>query len=179
VNPAAGSRAEWNAHRETAFRAARRILGGDEDALDVAQEAIFELARRGGEVSAAGTRAWLVRVATNRAIDRLRRRDPLGGAERLDADSAPAPAARDAVEDAELRRRVRGALATLAPRQAEVIVLRIFEEMSFTDLAGTLGISEGAAKVHFRRALEHLRDRLGLLSPDDANHPTDSTRSPR
>lgn len=179
MTPDDGFRVDWETHREAVFRAARRVLGSDEDALDIAQETSLEFARQRAGISPAGTRAWLVRVATNRAIDRLRRRDPISGSRRVDEDLAAPAARRDELEADEFRGRIRSALATLAPRQAEVVVLRIYEEMTFADLSCELGISEGAAKMHFRRAIDHLRERLGALAPGADRLPTDAPRSPR
>src|SRR5262245_42266790 len=72
--------ADWtaivNAHGERVFRIALRIVGSIHDAEDVAQQVFLEAVRlqAGGAV-----RSWpavLVRLATRRAIDRLRRRRP-------------------------------------------------------------------------------------------------------
>jgi RNA polymerase sigma-70 factor (ECF subfamily) len=158
-------------HRASVFRAARRVLGHDEDALDVTQETLLELARHQDAISGAGMRAWLVRVATHRAIDRLRRRGPIQAAAPLER-AAPAGFARpDALEGEELRERVRRALTTLPARQAEIVALRFFEEMRFTEAAEAMGISEGAAKVHFRRAIERLRELLAPLRPVPTSEP--------
>jgi RNA polymerase sigma-70 factor (ECF subfamily) len=62
---------------------------------------------------------------------------------------------------AELRERVRAALADLGERDREVLVLRYLEQLSTRDVAAVLGISEGAVKVRHLRALERLRRLLG------------------
>jgi RNA polymerase sigma-70 factor (ECF subfamily) len=56
---------------------------------------------------------------------------------------------------------VRAALARLRERDREVLVLRHLEQLSIREIAGVLGISEGAVKVRHVRALERLRDLLG------------------
>jgi RNA polymerase sigma-70 factor, ECF subfamily len=60
----------------------------------------------------------------------------------------------------ELRARVREALAALAERDREVLVLRHLEGLSVAQTAEVMGVSEGAVKVRHLRALERIR---GLL----------------
>jgi RNA polymerase sigma-70 factor (ECF subfamily) len=61
----------------------------------------------------------------------------------------------------ELRARVQAALAQLAERDREVLVLRHLEQLSTRETAAVLGISEGAVKVRHFRAVERLRGLLG------------------
>jgi RNA polymerase sigma-70 factor (ECF subfamily) len=61
----------------------------------------------------------------------------------------------------ELRRRVQEALAQLAERDREVLMLRYLEQLSTREMAAVLGITEGAVKVRHLRALERLRGLLG------------------
>src|SRR5262249_17352531 len=63
----------------------------------------------------------------------------------------------------ELRHRVQGALAQLAERDREVLVMRYLEQLSTREIAVVLGIAEGAVKTRHLRALQRLR---GLLSND-------------
>jgi RNA polymerase sigma-70 factor (ECF subfamily) len=78
-------------------------------------------------------------------------------ADRL-AISGSSPSAR--LIAAELRDRVRAALAALEPHDREVLVLRYLEQLSTKEIAAVLGISEAAVKTRHRRALERLRRRL-------------------
>jgi len=52
---------------------------------------------------------------------------------------------------------VRGAVLTLPRRQREVLTLRVDGELSFTEIAETLGITDNAARVSFHYALQKLR----------------------
>ncbi len=78
-------------------------------------------------------------------------------AERL-ATSATSPT--QAAIRAELRQRIRHALAALPDRDREVLILRHLEELSVAQSAEVLGISEGAVKVRHLRALARIRDLL-------------------
>ncbi len=61
----------------------------------------------------------------------------------------------------ELQERVRTAFEDLSEHDREVLVLRHLEQLSTKDIAGVLGISEGAVKVRHLRALTRLRKLLG------------------
>lgn len=56
----------------------------------------------------------------------------------------------------EMRDRVRKAIATLPPRDHEVIVLRHLESLSFKEICAVLGQSEDAVYSRYRRAIQHL-----------------------
>ncbi len=145
-------------HKDRAYAAAYRILANRDEALDVLQESLLALYQRLGAVDDEWAGPWLVRVASNRAIDRWRksRRESI-------APVLPLRAAESPVDD-ELRSQVLAALDRLSPKQREVVLLRIFEELRFSAIAANLNISEGAVKTHFRRGLAALRD---ILSPLD------------
>jgi len=74
-------------------------------------------------------------------------------------DHASSPSKRLARSEA--RARVRAALQQLPERDRELLVLRHLEQLTSREIAGVLGISEGAVKVRHVRALERLRDLLG------------------
>jgi RNA polymerase sigma-70 factor (ECF subfamily) len=62
----------------------------------------------------------------------------------------------------EMRGRVRAALAQLPEDYREVLVLRYLEQLSVSDIAAVLGISQGAVKMRRTRALERLCGLLGI-----------------
>jgi RNA polymerase sigma-70 factor (ECF subfamily) len=140
------------------FATAWRVLGHAADAEDVVQEVFLQAHRlRQGIV----VRAWpalLRRLATCRALDRLRRRRahlPLDGLDLPGGADAP-----DAVaEGHELADRLRQALAHLAPRESSVFCMRYFDDLSNEQIAEALGLSAGAVAV----ALHKARARLGAL----------------
>ncbi len=137
------------------YRAAFRLLGDREDAFDVAQEACARLYREwerlAGSVNPAG---WVVRAATNLAIDRWRRRRT---ASRLHLVPAP-PADPKLAERVDLHR----ALDALPTRQREVVLLRYIADLSQDDVAALLGCSPGSVKTHGSRGLAALRAALDI-----------------
>src|SRR5262245_35197612 len=72
------------------------------------------------------------------------------------ADRLMASPSRPMVRD-ELRRRVQDALARLAERDREILVMRHLEEMSAAEIGSILGISAGAGRVRLLRSLARLR----------------------
>jgi RNA polymerase sigma-70 factor (ECF subfamily) len=103
-------------------------------------------------------RAWLFGIARNAALDELRRRrrnatlvvDP----EDVSEDALTA----DGDEDEVLRRAaVREALASLAPRERELIALKFHAGLTNAELASVLGVSESNAGTLLHRAVQKLR----------------------
>ena len=135
-----------------AERLAFRILGNQAAAEDAASEALARTFAHWKKVGSMPYRdGWVLRVATNVAIDHWRRRSPELQLEDT-ADVADAAVTRVALADA---------LAHLPRRQQTVICLRHFEGMTDTEIAAALGLSLGTVKTHARRATEALRRRLG------------------
>ncbi|MEM7166137.1 MAG: sigma-70 family RNA polymerase sigma factor [Planctomycetota bacterium] len=150
---------QWiESHKVDGYRAAFRVVGNHEDALDALQEASLRLYERRHAVTPTTVGAWIRRVATNAAIDLVRRRATQRRAltqashRHPEVASAAAPA-----EHAEAHQQVLDSLAALPPRQSEVIALRVYEELSFVEIAAQLGISETTAKTHFRRGITTLQ----------------------
>ncbi|MHC4135476.1 MAG: RNA polymerase sigma factor [Planctomycetota bacterium] len=110
--------------------------------------------------------AWLFRVATNLARDRLRKRQP----ESLHHD--PPAAEPDGCAAAEARdrdARVRHEVERLPPELREVFLLRAHHEFTYGEVAEALDISERTAKERFRSAREILAHRLGPYLREDVS----------
>jgi RNA polymerase sigma-70 factor (ECF subfamily) len=163
INQLSGERESFEAFFQARHRAIFaylwRMTGEEEAANDLCQETFlrawrqFERIRRYDRPE-----AWLLRVATNLALNHLRRRKgPVGGALPLDESMDPAtsdPSWRFAVRDA-----VRGVLAELTPRQRAALVLREAHGLTGDQLAQALGVSTPAAKMLLFRARAAFRDR--------------------
>jgi RNA polymerase sigma-70 factor (ECF subfamily) len=152
----------------TVWRTAYRIVGDRADADECFQEAFlaaWEVARKG---PVKDWRALLTHLAAARAVDRLRRRvrrRPLERVDDWDAVRGPGPPPSKSAEDAELPSRLREALASLPPKQAEAFCLQALEGWSYAEIAGRLGESTDAVGVLLHRARKALRR---LLSPSPA-----------
>jgi len=132
---------------------ASRIVGSA-DAQDMAVEAFARALDRWDRVcDLPHLDAWLLRVTTNVALDRLRHA-------RFGAPPPDAEPGRD--EDAmALKVTMQEALRRLPRRQGEVVTLRFLGQLNEPEVAAALGISLGTVKTHARRGLAALRRRLG------------------
>jgi len=102
-------------------------------------------------------RAWLFAIARNAALDELRQRRRRSSYD-LGENLADERASADALEDAERRATVLDALASLPLRERELVLLKFHGQLSNSELARALGISESNAGTRLHRALTRLRE---------------------
>jgi RNA polymerase sigma-70 factor, ECF subfamily len=141
--------------RDDVYAYALAIVRDPAGAEDVTAQA-FERALRRRRLYAArrGTpRAWLFGIARNAALDELRRR----GRHAELAGELPDRAGEGTEELTALRIDLRRALAQLAPRERELVVLRFHAGLSHAEVARVLGISESNAQTLLHRTIQKLR----------------------
>jgi len=174
-----------NQDGKAVWQTAYRLLGNRADADECFQEAFLaalEVSRR-EKVQHWG--ALLRRLAAVRAVDRLRQRyRHRSGPQVADWDALPGTARlpSEIAEDSELGERLRAALASLPPKQAEVFCLHHLENWSYQETASHLAISVDSVGVLLHRARHRLRQLLGSFSdaPTVARHaPVPSSEPPR
>ncbi|HEX6122970.1 MAG TPA: RNA polymerase sigma factor [Ktedonobacterales bacterium] len=129
-----------------------RVTGDAHLAADLSQETFLRAWRHFAAIQGyERPEAWLFRVATNLALQALRRRGGLvGGAASLgewDLPGASDPGRQLAERDA-----VREALLALPPKQRALLALREVYGLSGAEVAATMGLSREAAKVALWRA---------------------------
>jgi RNA polymerase sigma factor (sigma-70 family) len=102
-------------------------------------------------------RAWLFGIARNAALDELRRRGRQAelAAEPADLEAAAVEAG---AESSERRLALSAALATLAPRERELIALKFFAGLANAEIAAVIGVSESNAGTKLHRAVTKLRE---------------------
>lgn len=148
-----GFEASFDALFARAFRTARRILGDEASAEDVAAEAMARAYAHWGKISMEPWRdGWVVRVASNLALDTIRKRA-------RDSHTTFEEGVED--DDVVVRMALADALALLPRRQREVVVLRHLGGLSEAECAQALRVSTGAVKTHSHRGLAALKNRLG------------------
>jgi RNA polymerase sigma-70 factor (ECF subfamily) len=146
------------AHRLLRFAAA--ITGSELDAEDALQWAFVRIARQPGRLAVAEFPwRYFLRVVRNEAATILRRRGPVPRGESIPESEWHDPRL---VEERETADRVRSAVGRLPAPQAEVVALKIWEEMTFAEIADVLGESPNTVASRYRYALEKLSH---LLQP--------------
>lgn len=150
----------YTEYHQTVFAAAFRVTGNAADAEDVLHTVFLRLLKREDQALIGNPESYLRRAAVNAALDVVRGRRP--GPDEVDFDRMPSPG-RDAVdelEDADLRRQLRDALAALPTRAAEIFVLRHFEGRANPEIARELGMTQISVAVTLHRARKKLQEAL-------------------
>jgi RNA polymerase sigma-70 factor (ECF subfamily) len=161
----------YDRHSRLLFGLALRIVRDRGEAEEVLQEAFLRVWTR-AEIYDARIGAplpWIVRVARNCALDRLRARRSRGVVDAPAIDAAAVEAAAPdtgiqtpeaAVLDAERRRTVTDALADIPAEQRVLIEAAFFEGYSHSELAQRFGLPLGTVKTRIRAGMIAMRKRL-------------------
>ena len=175
--------AAYDAHAHMLHAIAGRLLGDREAAAEIVQETYLALWQRAAQYrpESGSLLTWLMRIARNRAFDRLRseaRRPRLvaigdGASEEV----SPAMDPHDKAEDEpgpRLERRwtqavVRTAVAGMPADERQVLVLAYDHDLSQSQIAAHLALPIGTVKSRTRRGLARLREMLGTI-PDLVEH---------
>lgn len=154
------------AHQNAVYNLCYRMLGERGEAEDAAQEAFLRayahLDRYDGERS---FRTWVLSIASNHCIDRLRKRRLTWLS--IDEGLPPHPALNsdaeepeDAVIHSERNRAIQAMLAELSPEYRAAVVLRYWYDMSYVEIAEMLDTTESAIKSRLFRARQVLAEKM-------------------
>jgi len=152
------------AHYESIYRLAWRLIGTREEAQDVAQDVCVKLAsavrcfRGDAELS-----TWLYRIVYNTAIDHMRARERLRRGEGPDVvvlfQGRAAESAESAMVGSELWDEVR----RLPPQQRDAVILVYAEDLTHAEAAAIMGCTEKTVSWHLHEARKRLRARLDAV----------------
>lgn len=137
-------------HERELFAYALRLTGQRADAEDLFQDTFLAAFRAWPPPRRGSERAWLYRIATNRAIDRERR------SRRIVASTDDLALAAPERDDAALVD-LAGAIRTLPAGQRAAFVLRKVNGLSYAEVASILECSEVAARARVSEALKKVR----------------------
>jgi len=148
------------------YRYCRRLLPAREDAEDATTEIFMKVRQKLGTYdSSRPFTAWLYKVASNHCWDTLRRRHIRQDLETGDVDEMPLehpdPSQLQRLEAEHTTKQVREALAKLPDRARAALVLRYFGDLSYEEIAETLGVRRQFVGVLLLRARHQLREALG------------------
>ena len=157
-------RALYDAYKDRVYSIALYFFHGDHAvAADVTQQVFLKLMTNIGQFRGdAAFSTWLYRLVVNACLDVARRRTS-------DADAAaqsPAEpvAGTDSQEEAYARAQtatsVRAAISTLPPKYRIAVLLRYFDDLSYEEMADTLGCSMGTVASRLSRGHKMLAERL-------------------
>lgn len=149
------------------FNYVLRMVGDHDRAADITQDTFIKAYRKLDTVTeATSTRSWLYRIATNTAIDDMRRRRMLVRA--IDDEDQPAfanepdrgPGPEAQVMAGTLDERVQRALMTLRPNHRQCLLLSDLEDMAPQQIGEVMGISYAAVRTLLCRARGEMRRAL-------------------
>ncbi len=160
-------------HMDAAFNLARWIMGNEQDAEDMVQEAYLRAYQYFTGFQGGNSRAWLLTIVRNTCYTWLRQNRAQELNVELNEDLAdgaaaaspwganPAASPEHALQQRADHQKVRGALNQLPVEFRELIVLRELEGLSYKEIAGVAGIPLGTVMSRLARARQQLR--AGLL----------------
>ena len=161
----------YDEHAPSLFAFFLNFTRDENDTRDLLQEIFVKIAREPALLSdVQNERAFLIRLAHNLAIDLIRRRDVRDrtkenfAAEKI---SLFAPASNPDVKF--FREELALALGELPEDQRAVVHLKLWEELTFEQIAEALEISPNTAASRYRYGLDKLRDRLRPLYKEITN----------
>jgi RNA polymerase sigma-70 factor (ECF subfamily) len=155
----------YRQHAAAIFRFCRRVLPAREDAEDATTEIFMKVRQKLGTYdSSRPFTAWLYKVASNHCWDTLRRRRIRQDLETGDVETLPLehpdPSQLERLQAEHTGKEVRTGLAKLPDRARMALVLRYYADMSYDEIADTLGVRRAFVGVLLLRARHQLRDAL-------------------
>lgn len=170
-----GSRLAFEAlvrrHHRALYFVCLRYVRDHDVATEMAQRALIRALESLPQLRDGDTFAsWLFKIGVNLALNHLR--DSAKFVDEAALEHRAAPKTTGPLDGSEQSTALRSAVARLPPRQRKLVELRVYEELSFREIARALDTSANAAKVSFHHAKKNLRR---LLLEEEA--PTRTSRS--
>ncbi len=142
-------------HRRALYLFALQLTGHREDALDLAQEALFRFFSRLHLFNPSRpVKPFLFRIVRNLGMDLFRRQTVRGerSQEVLSEPLDPRPDPEAAVAQYQRQTRLWGAVNQLKPIYREILILRDYQDLSYAEIAEALNIPEGTVMSRFHKA---------------------------
>jgi RNA polymerase sigma-70 factor (ECF subfamily) len=155
----------YDEHAQAVFAFLLNFIRHEADTRDLLQEVFVKLAKRPELLEGVrDERAFLLRLAHNLAIDLIRRRGTQDKHhEQLAAEALPVFAPAAGPDESAFRKALGAALGELPKEQRAVVHLKLWEGLTFEQIAELLGIPLNTAASRYRYGLDKLRERLRPL----------------
>jgi RNA polymerase sigma-70 factor (ECF subfamily) len=148
-------------HQQAVYNIAYRLTGNRQEAEDVAQEAFVKTYQALDRFDAQRPFApWLYRIATNTALNWIKRRRPEAELDEEIAPHSATPNPEAQAIAAETAERLRDAIADLPPNYRAAIELRHFHGLSYHEMSEALGVPLSDVKSWLFRARRRLQQVL-------------------
>lgn len=136
-----------------------RLLGGPEAAEELTQDVFLAAWRKGGRFDSSRGRlsTWLMAIAHNVAVDRLRHERGPSRPVLVLVDSLPEPGSTDDVDAILDREAARRALSALSEADRTLLIRAYFHGWTAREIAETDGLPLGTVKTRLRAAIGRLR----------------------
>ena len=155
----------YDEHAQPLYAFLLNLTRDEADTRDLLQDVFVKLARDPELLaSVRDERAFLIRLAHNAVIDLIRRRGTRDKTREQFAAEIISPFAPAGDPDEQtFRVALAGALAELPPEQRVVVHLKLWDGLTFEQIAGALDIPSNTAASRYRYALDKLREQLRPL----------------
>ncbi len=151
-------------YMDDVYNFSRWMLSDPQEADDITSETFISFFENFDKLDKSKPlKPWLLKVARNKCLDHIKRKKstPFSQVEEQvltvpDED----PSIEAMFDSTEFVEKVKGFISEFNPDVKEVLLLKYFEEFTFSEIADTLGIPENTAKSHFYRAQSILYKRV-------------------
>lgn len=154
-------------HLDAAYNLARWLLGNDQDAEDIVQDASIRALDSLDRFEGLDGKAWFLTIVRNASLNLIRQRKSNRMVELDTEDIIPDgrnPSPEELVIRVWQKDAVTSAMSALPPAYLELIVLRELEDMSYKQIAEVVGIPLGTVMSRLSRARQFLQ--LSLVAAD-------------
>ena len=149
--------------KEIYFLAYRMVLN-KEDGADIVQESFVQVFRKIHQFSSSSTfKTWLYRIAINQCknlLKKLKKHRDCVSMEDYDLTD-PNGSQLDALVTKERLTLISETIQKLPGKQKAILILRIYQNLSYNEIAEIVGGSVGSARVNFHHAIENIKRLMG------------------
>ncbi|MBS1982557.1 MAG: sigma-70 family RNA polymerase sigma factor [Bdellovibrionales bacterium] len=145
-------------HQRAVYNMVFRYMGDHGATDDVVQETFMKAYHAIGSFRGDSSfKSWLIRIAVNTAKNSLRSRDRHPTVDVLDVELKSFERGFGRLEDVQTAELLRLSVSKLSPRQREALELRIYDDLSFKEIAEVMECPFDTAKANFRHAVMNLK----------------------